>query len=616
MTRDTRPGITEFSPESTTRQSSNARTHSGVHHWFRSGDDWCAASWHVAARPLARVAVLCPSIAQEHLRGQREFRLLAVRLAAAGVSTLRFDYPATGNSTGEAIAPDGLESDLAERWCAAICDAVAHARLRLPGAEVVLVGRRLGALLAARASASIDGGIAAAVMWEPSVSGVAQLRELRLREAARLDTLFANELDRMESGVAFQTEGHRFDAATVAGISALSLESLRPHTRDVHLVGAITDRVVRATERWSDGDDASRITTHRTSDATFDWAKPEGPKAAEETLAVIERIAVGEALPAPSPEQAFLPPSEPDEIPIRRAGARAARERLLRFGVRDECFGVHSAPEQDGTVSTAVLLLGTGIEPTPGFGDSWTRFARSAAQRGIAVLRMDFRGIGESVVARGGQENVSYQTGRVDDVREGVAWLRSRWPAARIIVAGICTGGYYAIHSAADGANVDRVIAINPQLWCTDSSTVDQRFDESLVLARRAGSAANDSTKWMRLIRGGYRWEDISRAARGFVQSAVSRLPVRRRDSETLGGGMPRLDLERLFPDSVPTHLIFSQDDFGYEHILAHGEKAARRLFGAAHIRLSTIEGSDHTFSREWMRRRLDQELLESIGAK
>jgi alpha-beta hydrolase superfamily lysophospholipase len=162
-----------------------------IHHWFRSGDDWCAAAWHGAATPSARVAVLCPSIAQEHLRGQRPYRALARRLAAAGVGTLRFDYPATGNSTGVAIDDAADGPDLTPRWSAAIRDAVAHARALVPGAEVFVVARRFGALLAVRAIADGTEPVASLVLWDPSLSGHAQLRELKLREAARLDVLFA-----------------------------------------------------------------------------------------------------------------------------------------------------------------------------------------------------------------------------------------------------------------------------------------------------------------------------------------------------------------------------------------------------------------------------------------
>lgn len=589
----------------------DARAHSGVHHWFASGDDWCAASWHAAPSPRARVAVLCPSIAQEHLRGSRDFRVLAARLAHAGVSTLRFDYPATGNSTGDAIASDGASTDLGSRWCAAIRDAVAHARRLAPDAQVVLIGRRMGALLAARASSGIDGGVAACVMWEAALTGSGHLRELRLREGARLDVLFAKELDRREPGVAFQTEGHRFDALTIESLTQLSLDGLCPRASAVHLVGTLPDRLMRAVAGWSEVG-GIRVESHRTADAAFDWARAEGPRLPEETFAAIGRIAVAD-VPISRGAGAERPPvTEPDRIVLRREGDSAIGERLLRFGERDAYFGALSTPERDTRIATAVLILGTGIEPSPGFGDSWTRFARKAAGQRAAVLRMDYRGNGESVVRDGGRENVSYQPGRADDVRAGVEWLRTQWPSARVVVAGICTGGYHGIHAAAQGVPIDDVIAINPQLWCTDESTMDQAPSEDLILARRSTQAAHDVGKWLRLVRGGYRLRDVRHAVRGLLgQIAVTALG--RRSGGTLGGGMPRLDFKRLFPRHTSFQIIFSQDDPGYEHLLAHGRRPVRWLSNAPHIELRTMPGVDHTFSREWMRRQLDDALLEAI---
>ncbi|MEO6525515.1 MAG: alpha/beta fold hydrolase [Gemmatimonadaceae bacterium] len=609
LTRATRTTRSDYVA---TSDASDARLHSGIHHWFASGDDWCAAAWHAAPRPVSRVAVLCPSIALEQSRGHRDFRVLATRLAAAGVSTLRFDYPATGNSTGDSLGGEGAAADLAARWSAGIVDAVAHARRLAPGAEIVLVGRRLGALLAATASAVIDGGVVACVMWDPSVSGTAHLRELRLREAARLHVLFANELDRVEPGIAFQSEGWRFDDATVEGISSLALERAAPHAEVVHLIGAVLVRALRAVDRWRVTDHGPRIATHTTADSSFDWTHPEGDTLPEETFAAIQRIAVGDARLDGDAAPARVSVDGCDEIAISGAAGVAYRERLLRFGERDACFGMHSAPASDESVACAVLILGTGIEPTPSVGDAWTRFARSAAVRGYAVLRMDYRGIGDSIVRNGARENVSYDAGRAGDVRAGVDWLRLRWPNARVVVVGVCTGGYYGVHAVAAGLEVEGLIAINPQLWCTDTSTMDQQPSVDLVLARRSAAAAHDVGKWLRLMRGGYRSTDVVHAVRGLVRRLAASMRIGE-PARMLGDGMPRLDFKRLFPGLVETHLIFSQDDNGYEHLLAHGARAATRLFATPHVTLHLIRAVDHTFSREWMRRRLDEEVFVAL---
>jgi hypothetical protein len=106
----------------------------------------------------------------------------------------------------------------------------------------------------------------------------------------------------------------------------------------------------------------------------------------------------------------------------------------------------------------------------------------------------------------------------------------------------------------------------------------------------------------------------VALALRGLAQRAVGAIRTLGRKDGSLGGGLPRLDLERLFPADAPIHLVFSQDDFGYEHMLAHGRRRVERLLARPHMRLHLIEGVDHTFSREWMRRRLDEEVLAILG--
>ena len=585
------------------------------HHWFRSGEDWCAATWQQASGAAARVAVLCPSIAQEHLRGQRHYRALARLLAEQGVSSLRFDYPATGNSTGDSIDEESGGPDLAARWTESIRDAVEHARSLSPGADVVIVARRFGALLAARALDGMSTPVTSLVLWDPSLTGHAHLRELRLREAARLDVLFAKELDRTDPGIALQSEGHRFGATTVEALTALTLDADAPRVRQIHVVGENGPRTQRVLARWEAQADAPSVTWHATSDAAFDWANPEGASLPDETLDAVVR-AVGEARAASAPSESSAPATTPRvEISYASRGGRVIRERLERFGDDDALFGVHSFPADGGDAKAAVLVLATGIEPTPGFGDAWTRFARKAATRGVAVLRIDFRGNGESDAKPGGRENVSYLAGRVDDVRTGVAWLRERWPNVPVVVTGVCTGGFYGVHGAAARVPMDRVIAINPQLWCSEQDSASNSTpDQAVFVAQRSTAALQDASKWVRLLRGGYRREDVILAIRGLVARALAGVRHVGRSGGSLGGGLPRLDLTRLFPPDAPIDLVFSQDDFGYEHLLAHGRRKVARLLARPHMRLHLIEGVDHTFSREWMRRRLDEELLSLLG--
>jgi pimeloyl-ACP methyl ester carboxylesterase len=586
--------------------------------WIRSGDDWCVAHWHAAHRPVVqRMAILCPSIGAERMRGERPFRVLADRLAARGVSTLRLDYPATGNSTGDPIGGRESDPDLVERWCRSIADAAQHARLIVPGAEIVLVGRRLGALLVLKASRSMSGIVKRCVLWDPPPSGRSFVRELRLRESARFDHRYADELAREHPGIALQWDGHRFDRWTVDAIERLVLHESTASAERVDVVAHDPARAVASLRRAAESDGAARVAGHPVADAAFDWNVYDGPSLPEECLATIERCVVEDAPAAIDDDLAAS--SHRALTKVRHGFDRGTLEELVRFGPGESMFGVSTSRVAGDAPMTAALILPTGIEPSSGYGDMWARFARRAAEQRVPTLRMDWRGNGESIPHPDGAENVSYGARRTEDVAEGIAWLRARFPGASIAVVGLCSGGYYAVHAVAEGARADRLIAINPQLYWHEGMPPTLDLDDlapavEMQLADGLERAMSDGRKWRRLLRGGYHWRDVLRAARG---AAARRgwLPSRATPDEggLLGGRLPRVDLERLFPGPTRTHLVYSDDDFGLPHLQAHGHAAYSALMARPYLRLHLLEHCDHTYSRESMRERLEPLLMELL---
>jgi hypothetical protein len=109
------------------------------------------------------------------------YRVLADRLARAGIGVLRFDYFATGDSPGDDVEGelDGWTGDLAE----------AHEELlrRSRAGRTVWVGARLGATLAAMATHHVTRPPDNVVLWEPVVDGPAYLGEMVARHVQALE---------------------------------------------------------------------------------------------------------------------------------------------------------------------------------------------------------------------------------------------------------------------------------------------------------------------------------------------------------------------------------------------------------------------------------------------
>lgn len=140
--------------------------------------------FHPARRRGATAVLVCAPFGQESIRAHRLFRVLADRLARAGVAVLRFDCHGCGDSPGDDAAGE------LEGWRRDVC--VAHGELvRLSGAtHVVWLGARLGASIAVLAARSGRVDPARLLLWDPVLDGSRYLMHLRERHVDALERSF------------------------------------------------------------------------------------------------------------------------------------------------------------------------------------------------------------------------------------------------------------------------------------------------------------------------------------------------------------------------------------------------------------------------------------------
>ncbi|MFD4530379.1 alpha/beta hydrolase [Streptomyces sp. NPDC058470] len=114
---------------------------------------------------------------------------------------------------------------------------------------------------------------------------------------------------------------------------------------------------------------------------------------------------------------------------------------------------------QQPTAQAVLLVHGGGV--TREEGGFFTRLADGLAEAGIASLRFDLRGHGDS---EGRQEELTLST-ILNDIRATLAYLREATAAEKVTLLGASFGGgicaYYAAKRPAD---VARLVLFNPQL--------------------------------------------------------------------------------------------------------------------------------------------------------
>jgi pimeloyl-ACP methyl ester carboxylesterase len=113
------------------------------------------------------------------------------------------------------------------------------------------------------------------------------------------------------------------------------------------------------------------------------------------------------------------------------------RETPVRFGPRHELIGVTTVPSADGTPALGCLLFNSGVLHRVGPHRFNVKLARALARHGVASIRFDLSGLGDSRAVPGappGREQI------VRDMQAAMDFMTADTGVERFIVVGICSG--------------------------------------------------------------------------------------------------------------------------------------------------------------------------------
>ena len=520
--------------------------------------DGCRGWFHPAAEAAAtgRGVVLCPPFGHDAVCTGRGWRVLADVLAAAGLPALRFDYPGTGDSAGDE-APDSLGA-----WIASVRAAAEWMRGRAGLREVALCGLRFGADLAAAAAARWPREASALALLAPIGSGRVWRRQLLLGAGGEGAGSGASEW--LETG-GFRLHRSDLDAAG----RELELGSA--------LVAADAPRVlVMAPSRLPGPEACARL---RNAGIALERRGFEGlgEFLRDAHLSVVPRAAFAEAarwLREGAPPAANTAPARLPADAAVLALEGGAKERLLRFGPADGLSGVLCEPPPGGSApaSPAVLLTNTGANGRMGNGRVSVRLARRLAAAGVASLRMDATGIGDSGPAGADGPPDTYHPRLVRDAVAALDLLERRGhPGA--VVAGVCSGAHAAFQAALRDARVRGLVLVNLPAFDRDAGGAP---------ALDGGPPPGERPALRRprmLLRRLAAEADRVGAARFGLECGLDR-----------GGRWMRALLARR----VEVTLAYSSGDRGLRELRAHFGRRGWRLAGTGQVRCVVLDGTDH----------------------
>ena len=372
-----------------------------------------------------RAALICQAPAYEGLVARRGMAALARRLAAAGLPTLLLDYAGDGDGGPGELTPQAMSADAGRAL---------DALLVAGAARVTAIGFRFGAAIAATLAArrcEID----ELALLAPAVDGREHLREWRaLARVMRKPGRDADAERLAPGGFAlspyFLAQAGRFDLA----------EPDLAQLRRIHVAAGPGGRKLEATAAlWSAAGVAVELGRFADYDAFMCDAT--ASRLPEATLAAVADWAAATRLPGPAPALAAAALEGP--------GWRETRWSSPDAGLT----GVLTRPPR---ADRALVLLNAGRVPHQGWARQYVDLARRLAGEGVATLRLDLPGVGDSPE----DERDLYDPAATPRLAAAFDALGEAG-FGRIAVGGLCSGAYHAFHAAKADRRVDTVFVVN-----------------------------------------------------------------------------------------------------------------------------------------------------------
>lgn len=549
-----------------------------------------------------KALIVCPPLALEYMNSYRSMRYVADYFALAGISTLRFDFHGTGDSSG-----CNLNEDRTLDWLESIKQAHQQLKLITGYTKIGLFGLRMGATLGSIAAEKIAFDFL--VLWAPVEKGRRYIREIK---ALQLTSVIKEQKpsSRVEAG------GTVYWQKTEEAISRINLserellftniliipqDDLSENTKLLDCWKARSLSVQQISLRGSSDmliDAHKTIVPHQSIARIVHWVKNELPldSSTNRVKPNDEGIPVGKI---PEVKKCLFKVESQDPEGVHKTDS-LVEESFFYFGKENNYFAIKSESSEGSNLDLPIILLtNSGTNHRVGPSRLYVQLARQLSGFGFVVIRVDLPGIGDSIVNKRKDENIEYIDQGYEQIIELIRKVSSGRKESKFVVSGLCSGAYFSFHTALN-ENSDKIVEalmINPLTFYWETGmTADTSPAKNFGAWNWYKKALLSVKSWKKILGGKANYSYLLKTIylRMKVKLGVNnQLDTKLNNEHNLGK-----HLEEIADKGTQLSFIFSRSDPGYDLLTTLGGRRVKKLIKKRKITMKFIENADHTFSK------------------
>lgn len=277
------------------------------------------------------------------------------------------------------------------------------------------------------------------------------------------------------------------------------------------------------------------------------------------------------------------------------------REHAVVFGDESPLVGIITEPDSGCRENVPVFLfLNAGIDHRVGPNRLYVTLARKLAEVGVASLRFDFSGIGDSPVSR--SLGTSEERG-VSETVQAMNFLGRSVGATTFVPLGLCSGADVGFALASTDARVAGAVLINASAIPSPHTKEQSAEAYKRVQAHHHGSRVRDWKSWTRVLTGRSDLLALCRSIFRLTREALRPRAASRRNVDL--GLLPELDRR-----GVELLAVYSEGDLGLELLGTH-VGSFENLESLKRFRLEIFRDTDHILTPLGDQQRIETLVLE-----